>query len=212
MVKAYTKQDREQIRENLLEAGLELFHDQGVRNISIRELTKRAGIAQGSFYSFFPNKEALVIELIHYRTGQKMKLFETIFDLSLENPAAFVSETLFRMSWDLKQKADQKQMYADILHLSLLEKPSERDKLFAVLYTTLERLGDYWKNHGLSVTMDTQGIMNVMKGSLFLYANLEQLDSEYSESILKTFFEENCKKYVLCDKTREEARTNDQKF
>lgn len=212
-MKAYTAKDKEQIRRQILEAGLDLFHDQGIRSISIRELTKRAGIAQGGFYSFFPNKEALVIELLHYRTSQKMGLFEKTFHRSLENPAAFVGESLFYMSWDLKQKADRKQMYRDVLNLCLLEKPHQRDQLFAILYSTLEHLADYWRNQGLCVTMDVQGLMNVVKGSMILYTNLNQLDSNYSESILRTYYVENCKKYVLCDKTREEeARTNGQKF
>lgn len=152
--KAYVEEEKTQIRTQLLEAGLELFNDQGVRKISIRELTKRAGIAQGGFYNFFPDKDTLVMELIHYRARQKMDLFEKTFNESLEGPAAFVSDAIFRMSWDLKQKAEHKQMYTDILHVCLKEKPSERDKLYAVFYSTLQKLTDYWKEYGLSVKVD----------------------------------------------------------
>lgn len=206
MGKAYTDDERTQIRTQLLEAGLELFRE-GVRKISIRELSKRAGIAQGGFYNFFPDKDTLVIELIHYRTEQKLMILEKTFDQSLEDPSAYVSGLIFRMSWDLKQKAAHNQMYADILHMCIHEKPSEQERLFAVLYSTLQKLADYWKRHGLSITMDTQGIMNVIKGSLILYANLNQLDEAYSESLLRTFIDENCRKYIC--KTREEPYADD---
>lgn len=196
MGKAYVEEERRQIRTKLLEAGLELFHDQGVRRISIRELTKRAGIAQGGFYNFFPDKDTLVIELIHYRAEQKMDIFEKAFNQSLQEPAAFVSNAIFRMSWDLKQKAEHKQMYADILHLFLKKKPSEREKLYAVFYSTLQKLTDYWKEHGLSVQVDIQGIMNVIKGAFILYAYLNQFDQKYSESLLRTFIYDNCRKYI----------------
>lgn len=207
MGKAYAEEERRQIRTKLLEVGLELFHDQGVRRISIRELTKRAGIAQGSFYNFFPDKDALVIELIHYRAEQKMDIFEKAFNQSLQEPAAFVSNAIFRISWDLKQKAEQKQMYADILYLFLKEKPSEHEKLYAVFYSTLQKLTDYWKEHGLSVQVDIQGIMNVIKGTFILYANLNQFDQKYSESLLRTFIDYNCRKYIR--ETRKETYIDD---
>ena len=53
MAKAFTEQERIQIKEKILETALDLFHDKGTKALSIAELTKRAGIAQGSFYNLF---------------------------------------------------------------------------------------------------------------------------------------------------------------
>ena len=55
MAKAFTEQERIQIKEKILETALDLFHDKGTKALSIAELTKRAGIAQGSFYNFWRN-------------------------------------------------------------------------------------------------------------------------------------------------------------
>lgn len=195
MGKAYTEEEREQIRTSLLEAGLELFHE-GVKKISIRELTTRVGIAQGSFYSFFSDKDDLVKELIHYRTSQKLQLFEAAFDRSLSDPAKFVNEAIFHMAWDLKQKSLNNQMYDDIFRFYIEMIPSEKEKLYTEAYHTMQRLSDYWNAHGIPATLDVQGIMNVVKGALILCAHQEQLDEAYAGDILKTFIRENCKHYI----------------
>lgn len=195
MGKAYTEKEREKIHTQLLEAGLELFHE-GVRKISIRELAKRAGIAQGGFYTFFSDKDDFVMELICYRNKQKMKLIEKQFDLSLENPVFFVSETIFRTSWDLKQKAEKSQMYADIFRFCIDKELPEREKLYAQVNTVLQHLSDYWEKHDLPITLDIKGIINVIKGTLILYSNLDLIDEQYAQVLLKTFISENCKRYI----------------
>lgn len=196
MGKAYTEEERSAIRIRLLEAGLDMFHDQGVRRLSIRELTRRAGIAQGGFYSFFPNKEALVIELIDYRIQQKLAQCEKEFDQSLADPAAFVSRAIFTMPLGLKKRAEQKQMYADILHLLLTENGPNQEKLYAALHATLEKLAAYWRAQGVPVTMDVRGVLNVVKSALVLYANIERLDQDYAQELLKTYIEAACRRYI----------------
>ena len=41
MAKAFTEQERIEIKEKILEAALELFHDKGTKALNIAELTKR---------------------------------------------------------------------------------------------------------------------------------------------------------------------------
>ena len=53
MAKAFSEEDKEQIKIRIMETALDLFHDKGTKSLSIQELTKRVGIAQGSFYSFW---------------------------------------------------------------------------------------------------------------------------------------------------------------
>ena len=195
MGKAYTEEERNKIRTQLLDAGLELFYE-GVRKISIRELTKRAGIAQGGFYTFFSDKDDLVMELICYRNEQKMRLIEKQFHQALDDPILFVSEAILHISWDLRQKAEKNQMYADIFGLCINNQLSAQEKLYAQVDITLQHLSDYCSNHDLSVTLDRRGVINVIKGTLILYANLDLIDEQYSEALLRTFISENCKRYI----------------
>jgi AcrR family transcriptional regulator len=70
MPRIYSDEKREELKKSLLAAALELIKRQGLRKMAISELTERVGIAQGTFYNFFPSKEMIVYELARsYQLG-----------------------------------------------------------------------------------------------------------------------------------------------
>jgi len=77
--KIYSNEKRQEIRNQLMLVGLELIKQNGLKRMSIQELTKRVGIAQGTFYNFFSSKEMLVYELADvYQKRTKLQLEEII--------------------------------------------------------------------------------------------------------------------------------------
>ncbi|MBC7097821.1 TetR/AcrR family transcriptional regulator [Candidatus Bipolaricaulota bacterium] len=64
MPRAFREDERVVIRERLLSAGRELFSRYGLRKTTVEELARAAGIAKGTFYLFFPSKEALYGEVL----------------------------------------------------------------------------------------------------------------------------------------------------
>lgn len=64
MPKKFNEAERLQVRQKLMEAGRRLFGHYGLKKTSVEQLTKAVGIAQGSFYLFFPSKEALFFALM----------------------------------------------------------------------------------------------------------------------------------------------------
>jgi len=47
------------VRERLLDAGLETLHRRGFNGCGVQEITEAAGVPKGSFYNHFESKEAL---------------------------------------------------------------------------------------------------------------------------------------------------------
>lgn len=64
MTKSFSDNERSDITEKLLIKGREYFEKYGLKRTSIGDLTKAAGISQGSFYSFFNSKEELYFEIL----------------------------------------------------------------------------------------------------------------------------------------------------
>ncbi|UAL26941.1 TetR/AcrR family transcriptional regulator [Bacillus paralicheniformis] len=60
----FTEKEKEAIRSALVQSGRELFAQLGLKKTSVGELTASAGIAQGSFYTFFNSKEELYFEIL----------------------------------------------------------------------------------------------------------------------------------------------------
>jgi AcrR family transcriptional regulator len=63
MPRANTPEERERIRQRLLETGREAFSRAGLAKVTIAELAREAGIGKGSFYSFFDSKEELFLAI-----------------------------------------------------------------------------------------------------------------------------------------------------
>jgi AcrR family transcriptional regulator len=64
MPRAFSPSEKTAIRGALLERGRALFARYGLRHTSIQQLTRAVGISQGSFYAFYPSKEALFFEIL----------------------------------------------------------------------------------------------------------------------------------------------------
>ena len=71
--KAYSQQEREQVKEALLTAAIRCISERGLTHSSIDVLCRQAGISKTFFYSFFPSKEELVLQALRY---QQPKLLE----------------------------------------------------------------------------------------------------------------------------------------
>lgn len=80
---AYSKQDRERIRTELMSVGLELMAKQGTQHTTMEQIYKKVGISRTFFYSFFPTKEDLVIETLYW---QQPKIIEVVQQL-MADPA-----------------------------------------------------------------------------------------------------------------------------
>ena len=62
---AYSEEDRSHIREALVAAGLDLMARQGIQHTTVEQIYKTVGISRTFFYSFFPTKEALIVEALY---------------------------------------------------------------------------------------------------------------------------------------------------
>jgi len=66
----FSAKEKEVITQTLLKEGRKLFGSQGLKKTSIAELAQAAGIAQGSFYSFFGSKEELLFAIMEEEENQ----------------------------------------------------------------------------------------------------------------------------------------------
>lgn len=67
-------------RRALLKAAEEVFGESTYDRASVSEITRRAGVAQGTFYVYFPDKKAVFIELVHYLNASLRRAIATELD------------------------------------------------------------------------------------------------------------------------------------
>lgn len=66
MPASFTKEQQEEIREQLFHTGIRLSRMFGVQRMTVSKLTSACGIAKGSFYSFYKSKEEFILALIEW--------------------------------------------------------------------------------------------------------------------------------------------------
>lgn len=89
---AYSEEERQQIRKDLICTALELMAEQGIQHTTVEQIYKKVGISRTFFYSFFPTKEDLVIEALYY---QQPKIIAYVNQL-MSDPALTWHEAMNR--------------------------------------------------------------------------------------------------------------------
>lgn len=80
MPKIFSEQEREIIRIKLLNAGIEELENKSYRNIAVDSLAAKVGIAKGTFYNFFPSKEAYFYAVMQFiKNKNRNELKELLF-------------------------------------------------------------------------------------------------------------------------------------
>ena len=72
---AYSEEDKERIKMELVTVGLELMAKQGIQHTTVEQIYKKVGISRTFFYSFFSTKEDLIVETLYL---QQPKIIEQV--------------------------------------------------------------------------------------------------------------------------------------
>ncbi|WP_392966212.1 TetR family transcriptional regulator C-terminal domain-containing protein [Streptomyces sp. LN245] len=68
---------RPSMREQLIEAARDRFHEHGFNGSGIKDITDDAGVPKGSFYNHFESKEAMAVEVMRrYADTRDMAMLE----------------------------------------------------------------------------------------------------------------------------------------
>lgn len=79
MGKAFSKEESEIIRNEIIKKAEEIFVIKGLKKARVEDITEAVGIAKGSFYRFFLSKEILFMEILNkldFECKEKFQNFE----------------------------------------------------------------------------------------------------------------------------------------
>jgi len=69
---------REETEQTLLEAGEQVFAEQGVLGTRVEDISKRAGVAVGTLYNYFEDREELLAALMARRRAELVKTLDEV--------------------------------------------------------------------------------------------------------------------------------------
>lgn len=196
MGRAYTDEEKEEIKKRLWEEGLKFFHDGSEDKLNIRKLTSDVGISLGSFYSFYPDKEKLVEDICVYRANQKLDEIRSTFEKAKEDPREFIYNIIYFHFFDMAKKVSTKKIYADAFS-GIKSTNTRMGEIYAKeIMNFFEDLDSYLNQKGVTAQIDAEGLWNMIIGLIGLYLIKEKLDEKYAGEIYEIYLRETIKQYV----------------
>ncbi len=64
MPKVVNEREKELVLEAIYQNAIELIKEKGLRNVTVDDITRRANMAKGSFYKYYPSKEECLYDVI----------------------------------------------------------------------------------------------------------------------------------------------------
>jgi AcrR family transcriptional regulator len=123
----------------ILEAAAQIFSELGYAAGTTNRIAERAGVSVGSFYQYFPNKDAVLVALVERHVAAGMRSVGSLLDAAAAAPGdlesllrAFVSAMVELHS----QEPD--------LHRVLFEEAPHPPELHECVLQTEERLAHTW--------------------------------------------------------------------
>lgn len=102
------EENKLQKRAALLESAFELFVDRGIVRTSIADITKKAGLAKGTFYLYFSDKYDIRDKLIAYRAAELFR--KAARALAKQPQSSFEDEMIFLIDHIIRQLDKEKML------------------------------------------------------------------------------------------------------
>jgi len=144
--KAQFAQIRQNRKEAIAAAAMQLFANHGFESTSISQIAKAAGVSKGLLYNYFKNKDSLVKEIVLQGFHQIMESLDFDFECEL-NRDTFI-KLIDKDFEHLKNNADLWKLYT-----AMLTQPRVmelvKDELFAVVGPFMESVSLYFAKKGV---------------------------------------------------------------
>lgn len=189
MGKAFTENEKIEVQEKLRRTGLRLLAEEGIRRVSIRELTKEAGIAQGGFYTFYKDKDDFIMDLMCLRVREKTDIMYQEREKTLEDPKDFIVQIFYKEGMHLKKNMAFKNSESDTISFWQNASRNGNNMIGETYLAFLKNMISYWEENGYRIECDAEGLLNAGAAAGLLFSNADMLDEKYFSEIYKVFCE-----------------------
>ena len=172
----------ERRRRDLLQIAYGMFISRGYENTSVDEIIEAAGIAKGTYYYYFQNKEQMLEEVIGMMLEAEAQKAEAVLRADLPVPEKIVGIIASI------QPEQQERMIDDALHQpeNLLMHDKIRRRLFDLIVPILSRVAEDGVKEGL---FNCDHIPERIRMILILSSDLFDGHNPYTPAVIDVFID-----------------------
>jgi AcrR family transcriptional regulator len=124
------------LKNALINAGVEILSQEGVGGLSLRKVAQRAGVSHNAPYSHFPDKQSLIAAISTEGFKQLYEELDAAISSSLDDPRRQLQEG----AWAYAQFAINNTDTFKIMFSGVLEKEKEYPDLVQISHNTFDRV------------------------------------------------------------------------
>lgn len=190
----FSETEKEMIREKLLEEGERLFTAHGIKKVSIDELVQAAGIAKGSFYAFYPNKEHLFMEIVIAMQNRMWGEMENFLQVHSDlHPCELLKQTMIWMIGQFERYPIVKGLDQETMNYLFRKLPKE--VIEAHTHDDAAVLQNLQK-YGIHFTCDIEIAAKIMQTVALSLFNLSQENADTQITVMNTILDGVLKEIV----------------
>ena len=169
----------------------ELFSLNGFKDTNVAQITKKAGMAVGTFYLYYPSKEKLFMEiLLEENTKMNQHMFASL-DLT-QDPLTVIRHTLALNVSGMKANPILREWYNKAVFDKIEQVYREENGIDAIdfLYDSFLTLVEQWQAEGkMRRDIDSKMIMMLFAAIINIDTHKEEIGLEYFPMLLEIMTE-----------------------
>jgi len=174
--------EKERKKRRIIKAALYLFNKHGLENIPVEDITLKANVGKGTFYSFFKTKGDV---LVHYLNSAVNKSIEE-FELKASSSTSFLSQIELLTSSFMKHLFSNKQLSMIMFKERFITWGKKNENELKV-EKALEKIIENSKNSGeIDGHVDTKFLAQMLHGICTMYMTFWLNGAIESKSMLFT--------------------------
>ncbi len=191
MPRGFNDDEKQAITDSLIEQGRILFSQFGLRKTSINEITKKVGIAPGTFYKFYRSKEELYFEILE---KEEEKIRDQWLNVDLNkgtHPKKALKNLLHSMVNQFESNPLIYQLYFENNVESILRKlPREKlVKHFDNDSSALNALIEKWEMQGIFFEENPEIIAGIFRSLFILSLHKKEIGQNVYQKIIERFID-----------------------
>ena len=212
--RVFSEEERDKLKRMMLEQGIPLLEEYGLKHMSVDKITKRVGIGKSTFYNFFDSKEDYVNQALELNREKMLSEIDKMFpDGKKIKPAQlfgmFFNTMLSNNTFYSKFSAEDER--------ALYEADKRRGKDVSLDRETAVGMRIFSHVEGVRDDLDIALIANYIKLIVLAYENeymfhdaaMERMQSEIKYRLIDLIFEEEAKTELMELLSESGKRLND---